>query len=47
MKRKNEELYDENYRLQKEKEEMKDRMRELTELLREWEFKYESKINEI
>ena len=26
---------------------MKDRIRELSELLREWEFKYESKINEL
>jgi hypothetical protein len=26
---------------------MKDRMRELSEMLREWEFKYESKVNEL
>lgn len=47
IKRKYDELQQENYRLCKDKEEMKDRLREVTEMLREWEYKYESKINEL
>ena len=40
IKRKYDELQQENYRMCKDKEEMKDRLREVTEMLREWEYKY-------
>ena len=37
----------ENYETQKVHDEYKDRIRELTQLLKEWEFKYEQKIREM
>ena len=44
MRHRQEEIMKENYLMQRERDEFKERIRELTQLLKEWEFKYEQKI---
>lgn len=46
MRKKYETLYEENHNLQSENSNLKQRVSELLDLCREWEFKFEKKIDE-
>lgn len=47
MRRRGEQAMRQNYELGREKEELKDRVAELTRLLHEWQYKYENRIKEL